>query len=470
MKIFKSHRHELFTVYVPIILILGILAVLIPELFTHLFYLNTIFVAMLIILFVFPFRKYCFGELTTAESTLNEKIITFLKIGGLQLGLIILSLTVNITLLQQLPFPVTLGGYTSEQIVINTINTLMLHWGLFPWSVLLLVGLALAYRQDQECFPVTILHTNHPIIKKQLDRFMGVGIELFLRQGLVLSAGFISAIIGLSLLFYLTSLFYPHSGSLASHFGTTLLDFALYLLIFTTVSSAWWQHIIRYFWLKNYSSTQLFLMQSICAIIAIVLLIPILRYVAYAAEYNFDTVIRLPLTNMNWLHMWHLFNWAWWLGLTVFIAPLIAKLSRGKSIRFMIVTWLFWPILFLFLWLNHSTAPVIHQIINLIYTPHIAAVINIIGITLLSSYFWFGKAFEKTLLHHFYRGEKEKERRYPIKLMRNNLRTMTLFILLYLFAGLKLIMLIFFALLGTCFAIYGAAGIGLIMNLSRNKN
>lgn len=56
--------------------------------------------------------------------------------------------------------------------------------------------------------------------------------------------------------------------------------------------------------------------------------------------------------NAEWLGLWTLFYWGWWISWAPFVGMFIARISRGRTIRELVFGVLFIPLAFTLMWLS----------------------------------------------------------------------------------------------------------------------
>ena len=57
-----------------------------------------------------------------------------------------------------------------------------------------------------------------------------------------------------------------------------------------------------------------------------------------------------PFQGYDWVQSWTLFYWAWWIAWSPFVGMLVARISRGRTIRQFVLGVLIAPSLFNFIW------------------------------------------------------------------------------------------------------------------------
>jgi hypothetical protein len=307
---------------------------------------------------------------------------------------------------------------------------------------------------------ITIRQLTHPVIGNNKDKFLDVGIELFLRQGMIIAASIIVICFSLSIYFYAVVL-----GAPKIHFKPSGYTVIIYLLIFMAVSSRFWKGKIKHLWLRNFSTLQIFLLQAILISLAILILTPALTWFGNTVQVDMSEPFKFLMPHLDYAYAWMLLNWAFWMAMVVVLAPMIANIARNKNIRIIILSGLIWPVAFALAWLIPDLQSSLVNIFSLIEKPEIILVSNFLMLIATGFYIGFNKSFEVLLMRYFYQEKANKQKRYPLKMLANLLRLMTLLLLLYVFSGIDLLSLLLFGIIGTCYPIYAASGLGLLKEL-----
>lgn len=198
--------------------------------------------------------------------------------------------------------------------------------GFFPWSLYLLLGIAMA-KGRQKNLPL-IRSALLPIYHQKFDAIIGLGIDLFIKQGTFI-AGAIALSVSVAYIIYsINSAF-----QLNSPFNQTINTMLAGSIIFLLLASAFWRRLTRYFWQNRYPfSTLLFLYTAfiiisflVCGII-LKLIIPYLPPPpSYKITFSWPTENPIVNNSLLLLLFWQILAAPW-------IATLFAHLLRGVSI------------------------------------------------------------------------------------------------------------------------------------------
>ena len=87
-----------------------------------------------------------------------------------------------------------------------------------------------------------------------------------------------------------------------------------------------------------------------------------------------------PLSNwvgredLDFMHGWTIFFWAWWISWSPFVGLFIARVSRGRTVRELIACMLIIPTLIVALWMNAFGGTAVSQYVDRGHSDVIAAV------------------------------------------------------------------------------------------------
>jgi len=224
------------------------------------------------------------------------------------------------------------------------------HWGLHPWGIFTIVGLALAYFQFRKGTPGLISSILRPIFGDKVDGPLGVLINCLAVFATVFG---IATSLGLGAAQITGGLSHTFDG-ISNSFGTQLVIIAIVTVLFTYSASTGLDKGIKYL-----SNTNVF--------IAIALLI----FLLFAGPTNFimdlftntlgSYIQNLPSMsfglspfdkNVTWYQDWTIFYWAWWIAWAPFVGTFIARISRGRTVREFVIGVLAVPTIFGALWFS----------------------------------------------------------------------------------------------------------------------
>ncbi len=221
------------------------------------------------------------------------------------------------------------------------------HWGLHPWAIYAVVGLALAFFCYNKNMPLTLRSTFYPLLGDRVWGWPGHIIDLLAVLatifGLATSLGFGAqqAASGFGFLFGISD---GLNAQIAIIFGVTCcalisvvrgLDkgvrvlsninmcIAALLLLFVIAAGPTWNILSGIFGnLASYLSA------------------------------------LMPLSNpvgrddQSFLHGWTVFYWAWWISWSPFVGMFIARVSRGRTVREFLIAVLIIPTLVTLVWMS----------------------------------------------------------------------------------------------------------------------
>ena len=237
------------------------------------------------------------------------------------------------------------------------------HWGLHPWAVYAVVALALAFASFNLGLPLTLRSAFHPVLGDAVWGPFGHVVDtlavfatLFgLATSLGLGAGQTAA--GLSHLF-----------------GVPDTDATRVLLIAAITAMATASVIAGIDkGVKRLSQANLLLA---LLLLAFVLTVGPTRDVATGFVTSLGAYFAAigPLSNwvgrddLDFMHGWTTFYWAWWISWSPFVGTFIARVSRGRTVRELIGCMFVVPMLIAVLWMNAFGGTAVAQYVDGGYT------------------------------------------------------------------------------------------------------
>ncbi|WP_349410347.1 glycine betaine uptake BCCT transporter [Pseudalkalibacillus sp. SCS-8] len=225
------------------------------------------------------------------------------------------------------------------------------HWGLHPWGIYTIIGLALAYFKFRKGAPGLISAIFRPLLGDRVNGPIGILIDVIAVFatvfGVATSLGFGAAQIsgGLSYVF----------DGIENTKITQLVIIAVVTVLFILSASTGLNKGIKYL-----SNTN------------IVLAIGLMFFLLFAGPTNFimdvftqtlgSYIQNLPSmsftlgpyseTKQGWIQSWTVFYWAWWIAWAPFVGMFIARVSKGRTIREFVLGVLLVPTIFGGLWFS----------------------------------------------------------------------------------------------------------------------
>ncbi|MFW5681290.1 MAG: BCCT family transporter, partial [Pseudomonadota bacterium] len=221
------------------------------------------------------------------------------------------------------------------------------HWGLHPWAIYAIVALALAFFAYNRGLPLTIRSAFFPLLGDRVWGWPGHVIDtlavfatLF---GLATSLGFGAeqATAGLNYLF-----------------GVPQTDLTRVLLIVAITAVALVSVVAGIdAGVKRLSEINMVLAFGL--LLFVVIAGPTWLILSGSASSALAYLQALPaLSNfvgrddVDFMHGWTTFYWAWWISWSPFVGMFIARVSRGRTVREFLICVLIIPTLVSILWMN----------------------------------------------------------------------------------------------------------------------
>lgn len=233
----------------------------------------------------------------------------------------------------------------------------MFHWGLHPWAIYAVVGLALAFASFNNGLPLTIRSAFHPLLG---DRVWGPWGHV------------IDVVAVLSTLFGLASSL--GLGAMQAAAGVSFLTgiesgFGLQLMIIVLVTFLAGVSVVRGL------DKGVKILSNINMLVAMFLLgFVLLAGPTAAILRTLGTTLVGYATDMlalaspgdrpdkAWMQGWTIFYWAWWTSWAPFVGMFIARISRGRSVREFVIAVLLVPALVTLLWMSTFGGAALDQV------------------------------------------------------------------------------------------------------------
>lgn len=235
----------------------------------------------------------------------------------------------------------------------------LFHWGITPWAVYAVIGLALGFFAFNKGLPLTIRSAFYPLLGERVWGWPGHFIDLFAVVstlfGLATSLGLGAkqAVSGLNFLF----------GIEASITSQIILIAAITALAVISVVRGLEGGVKV---LSNINIALAFFM-----LLFVILAGPTLLIITGIGEntlhYIADTFALSQWGDRNdteWFHGWTVFYWAWWISWSPFVGMFIARVSKGRTIRQFLGTVMFVPVLVSIFWFTAFGTTALDQIQN----------------------------------------------------------------------------------------------------------
>ncbi|WP_181298895.1 BCCT family transporter [Pseudomonas sp. Q2-TVG4-2] len=270
--------------------------------------------------------------------------IAMLFSGGMGIGLIFWS--VGEPMLHYASNPLTEG--LTDEAATAAMRLTMFHWGLHPWAIFTMIGLALAYFAYRKGLPLTMRSILYPLIGDRIYGPIGHTVDII---AVAITAFGVSQSLGLGVTQINTG--FNQVFGLPVNFGVQAVMIALISgCAIVSVMSGVSRGIRR---LSEWNMVLSILL------IAVVLLLGPTRYLLnLTLESTGDylhNIVGLSFwsdtqKDSGWQNWWTAFYWPWWMTWGPFVGLFIARVSRGRTIRELVAGTLLVPTLVTVVWMS----------------------------------------------------------------------------------------------------------------------
>ncbi|MEV4902318.1 BCCT family transporter [Citricoccus sp. NPDC055426] len=226
------------------------------------------------------------------------------------------------------------------------------HWGLHPWAIYAVIGLAVGYAIHRRGRPVSIRWALEPILGDRVKGWMGDIIDILAIFGTIFG---IATSLGLGVQQIGAGL--TAMGIVEAPDQWLLVGLIIIITLLATGSVV--TGIGRGIkWLSNIN-----LSLAAILVLSVLLLGPTLFlfqnfvqsigvYLAEVLNMTFDVGAYSGEAGAAWGSGWTIFYWGWWVSWAPFVGVFIARISRGRTVRQFISGVLLVPTLVGFLWFS----------------------------------------------------------------------------------------------------------------------
>ena len=204
----------------------------------------------------------------------------------------------------------------------------LFHWGLSPWAVYAIVGLALGFFAYNKGLPLTIRSAFYPILGERVWGFWGHVID---------TMAVISTVFGLATTIGIGA---TQASSGVAYLLDTPVTLAMQIGLVLSITGLAVISVLRGM------DGGVKLLSNLNMSIALVLMLfvfvlgPTLTIVSGFGQ-NFLSYLTDAVALSNWFgredqawfHDWTIFYWAWWISWSPFVGMFIARISRGRTVR-----------------------------------------------------------------------------------------------------------------------------------------
>lgn len=233
----------------------------------------------------------------------------------------------------------------------ESLVTTFLHWGLHPWAIYVVVGVAIAYAVHRKGKPISIRHTLEPLFGERVKGWVGDVVDIAAIVGTLFG---VATSLGLGVLQIGSGLsFLEIIGGDPGKIVYIVLIGAITLIATLSVVTGVKRGIK---WLSNinmglagillifvaFSGASLFLARELVESIGL--------YFQELLRHSFNTTALAGDDGTSWQGWWTAFYWGWWISWAPFVGVFIARISKGRTVRQFVAAVLLVPTTLAFLW------------------------------------------------------------------------------------------------------------------------
>ena len=307
--------------------------------------------AFVVFSIVLGFSK--FGKITLGRDGEKPEFGVFswfamLFAAGMGIGLVFYGVGEPLTYATSDPKP----GWSGSEADISKLAMAQtfVHWGLHPWAIYAVIGLALAYAIHRRGRPVSIRWALEPLLGHRVKGWMGDIIDILAIFGTVFG---IATSLGLGVQQISAGM---QEIGLVGEFDNMFLVILIVIITFLATLSVISGVGAGIKWLSNINLSLAGLL-----LIAVLLLGPTLFlfqnlieslgvYLANFFNMTFDVGAYTGEEGATWSSSWTIFYWGWWISWAPFVGVFIARISRGRTVREFIAGVLLVPTVVGFIW------------------------------------------------------------------------------------------------------------------------
>lgn len=377
MKIVQPSLQKIFFIYVPFALVGILLSIFFTNatVFALKWFLPFTLLIAVLSLFI-PLTK----QRPLSHSPIRHKTLHWLgQLILIQIGLLLLFLGFSQAIFQSI-----VSNYPNQTTFALMRQSLGFYQGgLWPWPFILLVSCAIAYLGRDNKYPALLRKAAQPVLKSHADGIIGVGIEIFLKQGLLFSALLTVGILTLQIA-HLICQWLQLPSLLTFSIPNSIIGFLLLILLARNKGVQW---LTRKIWRQPFADNKLILIFCLLNIVLLVLFnLGIYLFMNYLMP-ALNNKPSMLITNQNFnINQWLLLSFIWWLGIMPLLTKNIAIISRERSLREILAAGLLLPGLMAVIW-HYLPNVLLTTLLNLLAAPLVSFLLAIIGLLLIVGFF-----------------------------------------------------------------------------------
>ena len=361
-----------------------------------------IFVAFCLLLAFGPYGRIRLGPDDSQPAYSTFSWIAMLFCAGMGVGLVFWGVSEPLT---HFLYPDGIQGGTDAAAAF-AIQASFMHWGIHPWAIYSVLGLAIAYFTFRKNEKVLVSSTLLPLLgQRRVQGVLGKAVDILT---IVITVFGISTTLGLSAL--------QINGGLNYLFPKIEISMQTQILIIMVAAVAFIASAVSGVdrGIKILSNVNLYIALILCVLaFAVGPKLEILNNLISGVGNYLSGIVRESLSvhaygDNSWVINWRVFYWAWWISWAPFVGCFAARISKGRTIREFVLGVLLVPTMASCLWFAIFGSLGIHTayygtilpevLASMVKTPEIAlfavlgqypmsSLLSILAIVLLFAFF-----------------------------------------------------------------------------------
>lgn len=282
--------------------------------------------------------------------------LAFLFAAGMGIGLVFYGASEPIA--HYASPPPEVGG-SKEQLAQQGMSWSFLHWGLHPWAIYVIVGMAIAYSAHRKKLPLSIRFSLKPLLGDRISGVWGDIIDIVALVGVLFG---VATSMGLGVMQIASGLGFLNIDATGNLGYTMIIVVLSAVTLFSVVTGL--EKGMK--WLSNGNLV-------LAAIIALFVLVMgptifLLREFVQAIGHYLQHVIEMTASTFafdgsegqEFAGTWTTFYWGWWISWSAFVGMFIARVSRGRTVREFVLAVLLIPAAMSFFWFSVMGGTALH--------------------------------------------------------------------------------------------------------------
>jgi choline/carnitine/betaine transport len=287
------------------------------------------------------FGKIKLGKDDDKPEFSNFQWFSMLFGGGMGIGLVFWS--VAEPMMDYLTPP--MGTGSTPEAMRTAMRIVFFHWGIHPWVIFAICGLALAYFQFRKDLPFLISSAFYPLIGDRIYGPIGKAIDILAVFATVFG---VATSLGLGSSQIATGMQYVWG--IKATPVTISIVIAVMTLLFTLATISGLHKAMQIaadikVWLSIGFMAFIFLFGGMILILN--------NFTDTLGAYLQNFVGQtLWMGNIDWIKGWTVFYWAWWIAWAPFVGQFVARVSKGRTIKEFVLAVTLLPSGFSMIWLS----------------------------------------------------------------------------------------------------------------------